>query len=177
MKSIFNPADNAELVNRINKINADTPPLWGKMNAAQMMAHMQVGINMALGNTPVVRSWIGRLAGSFGKHRQLKVPQLDRHIPTFKQAEITDNRDFDKEKAKLITLTKSALQKGPQVLVKYPHPYFGRFYGDEWSQLHWKHFDHHLRLFGSDGGCLKSHPYFSAPPAVANAYSSTGKSG
>jgi len=177
MKSIFNPANNAELIDRINKINADTPPLWGKMNAAQMMAHMQVCINMAFGNIPATRCWIGRLAGSFGKRRQLKVTELDRHIPTFKQAEITDYRDFETEKNGLIALTQSALKKGAQALVKYPHPYFGKFYGDEWSQLNWKHFDHHLRQFGS-GPIAKILVDASLPyPATANSYSSSGKSG
>jgi hypothetical protein len=149
MKSIFNPADNAELIERINQVTADTPAIWGKMDAAQMMAHMQIGINIALGNSKCVRTWIGRTLGSVGKRRTLKADVLDKHIPTFKEAEITDTRDFDEEKAKLIALTKSALLKGPAGLVKHPHPYFGKFKDDEWAVLNWKHFDHHLRQFGS----------------------------
>ena len=148
MNSIFNEAGNAELVDRINRMTVETPALWGKMNAAQMMAHMQVGINMALGNTKTVRTLLGTLFGDFGKRRTLKTAQLDRHIPTYKQAEITDERDFDEEKAKLIALTQSALVKGPACLVKYPHPYFRRIKTEEWIQLNWKHFDHHLRQFG-----------------------------
>jgi hypothetical protein len=149
MKSIFDECGNAELIERIHKINAHSPAVWGKMNAAQMMAHMQVGINMAFGNIPATRTWIGRCFGTFGKWRTLKVVQLDRHIPTYKQAEITDQRNFEVEKVQLIALVKSALKKGPQALVKYPHPYFGKFKNDEWAQLNWKHFDHHLRQFNS----------------------------
>jgi hypothetical protein len=148
MKGIFNPVDNAALIERINQLSENTPALWGKMNAAQMMAHMQVGMNMAFGNSKKTRHWLGRLFGSFAKRRQLKAGDLDKFMPTFKKAEITDNRNFEEEKAKLIALIKSALAKGPGSLVKYPHPYFGTFKDDEWAALNWKHFDHHLRQFG-----------------------------
>jgi len=148
MKGIFNPVDNAVLIERINQLSENTPALWGKMNAAQMMAHMQVGMNMAFGNSKKTRHWLGRLFGSFAKRRQLKQGDLDKYMPTFKKAEITDSRNFEEEKAKLIALIKSALVKGSGTLVKYPHPYFGTFKDDEWAMLNWKHFDHHLRQFG-----------------------------
>ena len=148
MQSIFNPVDNAMLIDRINQLSATAHPLWGKMDAAQMMAHLQAGINIAFGNSPKTRHWIGRVFGSIGKRRLLKTDKLDRLMPTFKQAEITDMRNFKDEKDKLIVLIKSALIKGPGCLVKYPHPYFGTFKNDEWAQLNWKHMDHHLRQFG-----------------------------
>jgi hypothetical protein len=148
MKGIFDPVENTSIIERINQLSENTPPLWGKMNAAQMMAHLQVGMNMAFGNSPKKRHWIGRVFGSIGKRRQLRADTLDRHMPTFKQAEITDIRNFEYEKSKLIALVKSALVKGPDYLVKYPHPYFGTFKNDEWATLNWKHLDHHLRQFG-----------------------------
>jgi len=148
MNSIFNPDDSAALIDRINKLTATTPALWGKMTPAQMMAHCQVTLNIAFGNSKRVIHWIGLVFGRIAKRRLLKVDQLDRHIPTFKQAEITDDRNFNEEKEKFIALIKSALVKGPDCLVKYPHPFFGTFKTHEWSQLNWKHLDHHLRQFG-----------------------------
>jgi hypothetical protein len=148
MKSIFNTADNAELVDRINKLSATTPAIWGKMDPAQMMAHCQVSLNIAFGNSKRIINWLGVVFGPISKYRLLKVKQLDRHIPTFKQAEITDARNFNEEKEKLIKLIKSALIIGPQGLAKYPHPYFGTFKPEEWAQLNWLHLDHHLRQFG-----------------------------
>jgi hypothetical protein len=148
MKGIFNPVDNAMLIECINRLSDNTPAQWGKMNAAQMMSHMQVGINIAFGNSKKTRHWLGRLFGSYAKHKQLKTGNLDKFMPTFKKAEITDNRNFEEEKAKLTALIKGALIKGSGCLVKYPHPYFGTFKDDEWATLNWKHFDHHLRQFG-----------------------------
>jgi len=148
MKSIFNPYYNAELIDRINRLSAATPPIWGKMNSAQMMAHMRVGLNIAFGNTPRRFHWIGLFLGWAGKYRLLKNGDFDRNMPTFKEAEITGLRDFDDEKEKLTALIKSALLITKEGLVKYPHPYFGTFKNDEWARLNWKHFDHHLRQFG-----------------------------
>jgi len=147
MKSIFNPADNIELIERINKLTATSPALWGKMNAAQMMAHMQFGMNMAFCNSETKRHWIGRFFGWIGKKRLLKTGHFDKHMPTFEDARVTYDCDFDEEKEKLIKLIRSALTIGQDGLAKYPHPFFATFKNDEWAQLNWKHFDHHLRQF------------------------------
>ena|SRR6187402_936300 len=148
MKSVFTPLGNAEIINRINNLSTGTPALWGKMDAAQMMAHCQASMNMAFGNSPKKRHWIGRAFGNISKKRMLKVVDFDRHMPTYKTFYITDPRNFDEEKEKFITLIESALTKGQAGLVKYPHPYFGTFKNDEWSRLNWNHLDHHLRQFG-----------------------------
>jgi len=147
-KSIFNPTDNAEIIERLNNLAANTPAVWGKMSAAQMMAHCQASINMAFGNTPIKRHWMGVVFRSIGKYRLLKRGDFDRYMPTVKQFEITEPRDFNDEKEKLVNLIQTALAKGPTALVKYPHPYFSTFKGDEWARLNWKHLDHHLRQFG-----------------------------
>ncbi|MBC7400021.1 MAG: DUF1569 domain-containing protein [Mucilaginibacter sp.] len=148
MKSIFNKGNNAELINRVNQLTAATPALWGKMNVAQMMAHCTVSMNIAFGNSKKYRHWVGILFGNFAKKRNLKAKELDRNIPTYYKLRITDDRDFAEEKAKLIALIKTALEKGEAGLVKCPHPYFRYFNPGEWSQLNWKHLDHHLRQFG-----------------------------
>ena len=148
MKSIFNPADNAELIGRINKLSPSTPAIWGKMNSAQMLAHMQVGMNIAFGNSPRKLHWVGVLFGAMGKYRMLKTIEFDHHMPTFKEANITGPRNFKEEKEKLTTLIQSALIVTEKGLAKYPHPFFGTFKKGEWAQLNWNHFDHHLRQFG-----------------------------
>lgn len=147
MKSIFNADDNAELINRINQLSDTSQALWGKMSPAQMMAHCQASMNMAFGNTKKNRHWIGKLLGSISKNRLLRVTTFDRNMPTYKKFEIATEKDFNKEKDQFITLIQSALIKSESALVKYPHPYFCTFKPGEWSQLNWKHLDHHFRQF------------------------------
>ena len=40
--NLFTKAIAVQVIDRINQINHSTKPLWGKMNAAQMMAHCTV---------------------------------------------------------------------------------------------------------------------------------------
>ncbi|WP_321539071.1 hypothetical protein [Flavobacterium piscinae] len=41
-KNIFTPEVTQELISRINQITPTQQPLWGKMNADQMLAHCNV---------------------------------------------------------------------------------------------------------------------------------------
>jgi hypothetical protein len=42
MKNIFNQSQTIEVINRINNLNSNTQPLWGKMAVGQMLAHCNV---------------------------------------------------------------------------------------------------------------------------------------
>lgn len=44
VKNLFDPAVKHEIIVRINKLAPESKPLWGKMNVAQMLAHLQVPI-------------------------------------------------------------------------------------------------------------------------------------
>jgi hypothetical protein len=50
MKSVFHQTDLAELISRIEKLTPETKPLWGKMNAAKMLAHCNVTYEMIYEN-------------------------------------------------------------------------------------------------------------------------------
>lgn len=64
MGSIYNEADVEEILARIDKLKSDSKPLWGKMNAAQMLAHCSSFQDVATGSSRPRRSWIGILVGS-----------------------------------------------------------------------------------------------------------------
>ncbi|MES2810283.1 MAG: DUF1569 domain-containing protein [Bacteroidota bacterium] len=147
MKSIFNTDDNAELLFRINQITESTPAVWGRMNTAQMMAHCRCSMEVAFGLAKNHRHWVGVFFGNFAKKRTLQAKQLDKNIPAYTKLRITDDRDFADEKEKFIAMVKLAYEKGEKGLVKCPHPYFRHFKAGEWSQLNWKHLDHHCRQF------------------------------
>jgi hypothetical protein len=146
MKSIFNQTDNAELIERINKLTPSTPAVWGKMNVAQMLAHCQVIIQVALGELRLKRNLLGFIFGGIAKKQILEKP-LKQNLPTFSEAKIVDAKSFDKEKQKLIELVKR-FSAGPGVISKDPHPFFGPLTVDEWDTLQVKHLDHHFRQFG-----------------------------
>ncbi|MDB4920608.1 DUF1569 domain-containing protein [Mucilaginibacter sp.] len=147
MESVFSPDVNALFIERINKLTPSTPALWGKMNAAQMLAHCQVPVKVAFGELNTKGGLIGLLFGGMAKKKLVNEQPFTHNLPTMKEAKILDKRDFEIEKAVLIECVKR-FTAGPDVLTKKPHPFFGPLTVDEWNTLQYKHLDHHLRQFG-----------------------------
>ncbi|MFB9103443.1 hypothetical protein ACFFU1_00925 [Algibacter miyuki] len=50
MKNMFDSADTESVVARINKLNTEAKPLWGKMSVDQMLAHCNVTYEMVYDN-------------------------------------------------------------------------------------------------------------------------------
>jgi hypothetical protein len=147
MKSVFNSTDNAEFIDRIDKLSPSSQAVWGKMNVSQMLAHCQVIIQVALGELRPKRGLMGYLFGRIALKQIVNDQPLKLNLPTFKEAKITDVKTFSSEKAALKQLVKK-LADGPEVITKTPHPFFGPLTIDEWDTLQAKHLDHHLRQFG-----------------------------
>jgi hypothetical protein len=59
MKNIFNERDLEEILNRLDHLNSEALPQWGKMNAAQMLAHCSSFQDIAMGNSFPKRGWLG----------------------------------------------------------------------------------------------------------------------
>ncbi len=148
MKSLFDVAAYEEIVNRIGKMNAETQPYWGKMNAGQMMRHCQYPLEIALDKKtlPKPNLIMGLLMKSF-KKSMYNDTLWKKGMPTAKEFKVEDERDFSKEKKALTTLINDFYATKNQKERK-PHPAFGFFTYDQWGQMQYKHLDHHLRQFG-----------------------------
>lgn len=148
MKSIFDPVVTREIIERLNKVNAGTKPLWGKMNAPQMMKHNQVTVKMALGELILKRTLVGMLFGKLAKKTIMKEEPFKPNLPTAPEFIIKGDPDFEKEKDALINLIKRVTELGPDKIKPAPHTFFGPLSSKEWDHLMYKHLDHHLRQFG-----------------------------
>jgi hypothetical protein len=147
MNNLYNQLDVTEIIERINNLTVNAQRQWGKMNVAQMLAHVNVSIETAVGLNFPKRMFIGRLIGGFMKSKVLNEKPMDKNSPTDKYYVFTDSREFEKEKEKCIALIKIFYEAGPQKCTTHPHSFFGKFTPQEWAILQWKHFDHHLRQF------------------------------
>ncbi len=149
MKSLFNPTDNNEILNRINTLAPNVAPQWGKMQADQMLAHCHVAMQTAFGDVKLKRSLMGIFIGGIAKKQLIGSKPFKRNLPTDKHFVIHERHNFDEEKGKLTGLVKRFVQQGRSAISSDPHPFFGKLTVDEWDNLMWKHLDHHLRQFGA----------------------------
>lgn len=149
MKNLFEPATADEIQRRLDVLRPDSPRQWGKMNAAQAVAHLALGLEIAMGDIKPPRTLLGRLIGRFVKPLALGDDRpMQRNAPTVKGQAVTDARDFEAERRRAKALLDRFATGGPPVCTTHPHGFFGRLTPDEWSVLMYKHFDHHLRQFG-----------------------------
>lgn len=148
MNNLFNPSDVSEILERIEKLSPDSPRQWGKMNAAQMLAHCNKSVETAMGKNFMKRLFIGRIIGTLLKAKVVGVKPFGKNSPTDKSYIFPDNCNFEEEKSKVTASIKKFLEGGPSQCTTYPHPFFGKFTPEEWAVFQWKHLDHHLRQFG-----------------------------
>lgn len=148
MKSIFNPDDNRELINRVQTLTPDVKPVWGKMTAAQMVLHAQAPFKVALKELQLKRGIVGILFGSMAKKKLVGPEPFGKNLPTAPAFKVTTHPEFEKEKQNLIDFLHRIIKAGPSGITKEPHPFFGKMTSQEWDILLFKHMDHHLRQFG-----------------------------
>jgi hypothetical protein len=148
MLSLFDQTTYSDVLNRLNKLSPQQKPLWGKMNAGQMLAHCKEAFKVPLSPKKLPRMFIGRLVGWMIKSKLYNDSPWKQNLPTAPNFIIKDERNFENEKAGLIALINQFYKAGPDGISKFPHPMFGTFTPEQWGMSMYKHIDHHLRQFG-----------------------------
>ena len=150
MKNLFEPATVEEVQQRLAQLRPDSERLWGKMNAAQMVAHCSGGMEWAVGDKKPPRMFVGRILGVIVKPMALKDDEpMRRNSPTSKDLVVDDDRNLEVERLRLRGLVERFALAGPKGCTTHPHSFFGRLTPEEWAVLMYKHLDHHLRQFGA----------------------------
>jgi hypothetical protein len=148
MNTLFDRADAAEILKRINELHASSQAKWGKMNVAQMLAHINISLETAIGIHNVKRLFSGRIIGTLLKKSVVGEKQFAKNSPTDKSYIFPADLQFEEQKSKLLNSLRKFSEGGPAGATTHPHPFFGKFTPEQWGILQWKHLDHHLRQFG-----------------------------
>ncbi len=151
MKTLFEPACVQEVKQRLSALSSGHQRQWGKMNAAQMLAHCSLGLEMAAGEIRPPRALVGRILGPVIKPIALRDDEpMRRNSPTAKElVVIGEDRDLNTERDRLSELIDRFAAAGVAGCTSHPHAFFGSLTPDEWAVLMYKHLDHHLRQFGA----------------------------
>jgi hypothetical protein len=149
MNNLYNQADVEDILKRIEHLQSTSDRQWGKMNPAQMLAHVNALLETTLGKNPQKRLFIGKILGGFFKRSYLSPKQFSKNAPTGKNYIFPDQQNFETEKTKALQLVREFHEGGPEKCTTLPHPFFGFLTPNEWAIAQWKHIDHHLRQFGN----------------------------
>ena len=148
MANIFDKEANAQLLERLGKLTADTKPAWGKMTVSQMVVHCQKPLDVAVGKLVLSGGLLGLLFGKMAKNSFIKNRSFSRNSPTAPQFKIGGTPDFETEKETLMSIVEAFGRIGPDIITNKKHPFFGVMTDEEWGILHYIHLDHHLVQFG-----------------------------
>jgi hypothetical protein len=146
MKSVFEKPAQEELCRRLEHLEERTSGVWGKMNAAQMLAHCTATMQVPVGDLKVRRTFISLIGWMFKGMIVSKRP-FSKNSPTSDEFMIRSQRDFEQEK-KRFTESFNKLAQGPSAVTCHDHPFFGKITSEEWGYLMYKHLDHHFTQFG-----------------------------
>lgn len=147
--NIFDNNTTALLISRLNKLNANSIALWGKMNIGQMLHHINLTYDITFHkHDPKTPAFIKFMLKTFVKSTVVGDKPYKKNSPTAKYLVMTSDFDFEKEKEALISNLKDAEEKGPTYFEGKDSNGFGKLTSKEWSHMLYKHIDHHFSQFG-----------------------------
>jgi|TARA_R110000744_G_scaffold38582_3_gene88252 hypothetical protein len=149
MKNIFEKKVVDELIGRINKLNPSSIGLWGKMNVSQMLAHCNVSYEMVFTEKhPKPNGAMKLMLKLFVKQAVVNEKPYKKNSRTAPAFLVVDERDFDKEKKRLIDHLIKTQELGENYFHNKESHSFGPLTKTEWNNLFYKHLNHHLEQFG-----------------------------
>jgi hypothetical protein len=145
-KSLTNAASRKELLARLAQLRPEASPLWGKMTAPQMLAHLADWMLMASGDLQVASKKVVLRYTPFKQLAMYWLP-FPKGVPTAPELLARTPSEWGTETA----LVSERVQSFESLSHKsqWPdHPVFGKMTARSWSVFAYRHMDHHLRQFG-----------------------------
>ncbi len=150
MENVFDAKDAQHYIDRINSLTPETQGLWGKMTVDQMLAHCNVSYEMVYG--PEKHKKPGAIAKfilkNFVKPKVVGEKAYTQNGPTAPQFIISDRKNFNEEKKRLIGFIQKTQQLGASAFDGKESFSFGKLKSQEWNNMFAKHLNHHLAQFG-----------------------------
>ena len=138
-----------ELIEKLNSLNKNSIPRWGKMNSSQMVKHCSKSIDLYLGKI-TIPFWYKYFGVTLGKLFLIYISKLSplktpRNLKTMvKSLKISDkNLDLDYEKDVLIQKLNNLID----VQGKIDHPIYGKMESEKIKFLIIHHTTHHFNQF------------------------------
>lgn len=148
-KNIFDLSVSEEVIARINTLSPESQPLWGKMSVDQMLAHCCVTYEYVF--TPEKfkkpNAFVRMIMKWFVKGIVTNENPYKRSSQTAPDFVIQGNKNFEEEKARLISFIQQVQTLGAQHFDGKESHSFGVLNTHEWNNMFYKHLNHHLEQF------------------------------
>ena len=150
MKNIFDQADTSHFIKRINMLTEDSFPKWGLMSVDKMLAHCNVTYELIYEaekhrKPSFIKKWLMK---NFVKPKVTNELPYKQNLPTGAMFVITDNKNFEEERKRIIGFIQKTQQLGADAFEGKESFNFGKLTAKEWNNMMAKHLDHHLSQFG-----------------------------
>jgi len=135
----------------LSPLRAETPARWGRLNAQQMIEHLEWVVQMSTGKHAVQQEIPEDKIERAKKFLASEHPMPKDFRANFIPADPASCRHENLEQAidKLVEEVKAFekyYSENPQRT--HLHPSFGILNAQEWTRIHDKHFTHHFQQFG-----------------------------
>jgi hypothetical protein len=149
MKNIFTKEITDKVIVRIDKLTDNSQPNWGKMSVGQMLAHCSVTYEMVYTDKHrKPNAFTGFILKMFVKNIVVSEKPYSKNGKTAAQFIIKEDKNFDKEKKRLIDYILKTQELGEDYFEGKESHSFGKLTAREWNNSFYKHLDHHLTQFG-----------------------------
>lgn len=152
MKSLTDAGCCQDLVARIQRVRPDTPRLWGKMTAPQMICHLNDAFLGIMGDKALAVPGgfsIWAVLKYVALYSPMKWPQGVATRPEMDQlgGGGTPPAAFEGDVRRLLGSMERFCRQ-PRDFEFHPHPMFKAMSEPQWMRWGYLHVDHHLRQFG-----------------------------
>lgn len=149
MKNIFDKTVIDKVIERINELNSNSEPKWGKMSVGQMLAHCCVTYEFIYDNKyPKPKGFKKWMLKTFVKKIVTNEKPYKRNGRTAPEFLITSEKEFNTEKDRLTSYILKTQELGTDYFHQKESHSFGKLNSNEWNNMFYKHLDHHLNQFG-----------------------------
>lgn len=143
--TLYDAAVRETLLARLDRLRPEQRPLWGRMTAPAMVAHLTEAFRMPSGDLHIRRRFVP--LRPLVRWLLLYVLPFPKGAPTAPELLARVPETWEADLARLRALIAGVREPARGAPVG-DHPIFGAMSARDWGVLLYKHTDHHLRQFG-----------------------------
>jgi hypothetical protein len=148
MRNLFEPDARKEVLERLDKITPDSKAKWGQMSVDQMLWHCNRTMSYSMGEyqIPFKGNIITKLVFKPMVLGKMQFPKG--RARTIEEWKAIGNYHLEAEKKRFREYVERHGKS--QHKIQWPHsPLLGKFTGENWARINYKHIDHHFTQFGA----------------------------